>query len=104
MPMTPDHKTETLDGLIAQWRTRHAGYFNRGQFLACADELAPILAGLREFRETLFYRKDKEALDALLGQPATADQTAYGLSKSQDKRLKAQGKPADQKGAGKETK
>ena len=29
----------------------------------------------------------------------STDQTAYGLSKSQDKRLKAQGKPADQKGA-----
>lgn len=84
-----------------------------------AKELAPILAGLRELREQMQNAENYRTksyiagsavvaesmkhfigvFDKWLGQPATADQTAYGLSKSQDKRLKALGKPADQTGA-----
>ena len=110
--MTPDHETDTLDGLIARWRRSVApdGGYNSQETtsasyavvrLNCADELAPILAGLRKLRNELdkdantaievsklqnAYKAQCEALastlrivigklDALLGQPATADQT-----------------------------
>ena len=118
--MTPDHKTETLEGLIARLRKLatdsrdEAGRIRSTVFVATeaeancfiraevwdgvADELAPILAGLRELREQMQgnanYPMESydaglvvaaesvnnfiEVLDVLLGQPATADQTGAG--------------------------
>ena len=77
--MTPNHETDTLDGLIARWRKLatdsrdEAGRIRRTVFVATdaeancfvraevwdgvADELAPILAGLRKLSE--YCRKTK---------------------------------------------
>ena len=116
--MTPNHETDTLDGLIARWRKlatdsrdergTHSAYRIRGDgrrancfvraevWDGVADELAPILAGLRKLSE--YCRKTKitdstfrdgamhaygdaaNKLDKWLGQPATADQTGAGRS------------------------
>ena len=92
-------ENETLEELIARWRRSVApdGGYNSQETtsasydvvrLNCADELAPILAGLRELRDKWrMYRVEHDtivgiATDACadeltfwLGQPATADQT-----------------------------
>ena len=54
-PMTPDHETDTLEGLIARWfeiaaRPIKPAHERPGRevYKKCADELAPILAGLRK--------------------------------------------------------
>ena len=95
--MTPDHETETLEGLEKRWRTPVAS--SRPELEAvynhCADELASVIAGLRELRNSLasdpgvrhyertyFYSENErkmraviaDQLDKWLGYPATADQ------------------------------
>ena len=72
-PVESDHETETLEGLEKRWRKfGHSEFKYRGrghestaieaasrqQALDCADELAPILAGLRELRPTLAHHPD----------------------------------------------
>ena len=116
-PMTPNHETDTLEGLIARWRKLatdsrdEAGRIRRTVFVATdaeancfvraevwdgvADDLAPILAGLRELRDKWrMYRVEHDtiigiATDACadeltfwLGQPATADQTGTGKGRN----------------------
>ena len=121
LPMTPDHETDTLDGLIARWRKLatdsrdEAGRIRRTVFVATdaeancfiraevwdgvADELAPILAGLRGLRNEWIrirltlqisgmdsfdagkawaFGRCADSIDERLGQPATADQTGAG--------------------------
>lgn len=97
--MTPDHETDTLEGLIARWREIADIWTEEGRncdatLSQCADELAPILAGLRALRNKMQRRARVDTdpangsaalqargrvegefakeLDALLGQPATA--------------------------------
>ena len=80
--MIPDHETDTLEGLIARWfeiaaRPIKPAHERPGRevYKKCADELAPILAGLRGLRNEWLKVDPARAmeLDAKLGQPATGD-------------------------------
>ena len=99
--MTPDHETDTLEGLIARWfeiaaRPIKPAHERPGRevYKKCADELAPILAGLRELAIEMphkitnrFHRKDlcyRCLLFEMLGQPATADQTRGGTHENRN--------------------
>ena len=86
--MIPDHETDTLEGLIARWfeiaaRPIKPAHERPGRevYKKCADELAPILAGLRKLaREWESNGRYVPAmlvcanqLGARLDQPATGD-------------------------------